>query len=359
MATSADTTTQHTSESKRIIENVLRFVLPLGVSAWMLVWLFQRIDFAQMWQLITHGVDYWWLVLMMIITAMSHAIRGTRWGIQLAGVGVRPPLITLWVSIFGAYSLNLLFSGVGEAWRVVYISRREHTPLATVVGTDVGDRLSDAAVIMLLLVLLLVMARSYVAEFLMRFPLGRDFVGFVGNPWLWITLVALAAGVWAMLHFFSGASIVVQFKKCCTRIWHGFAVLFTMKGKWEYLLLTFGIWTCYFMETYVSFQSMPATRALFTPELAYGFLPGLVCFVFCSMSMAIPSNGGLGPWNIAMVFGLTLFGVNITDATAFAMLMWSAQSLMLILLGLYSAAYIAITNRHSKDIRSASSVDKR
>lgn len=345
MTTSAISPKPQRSLTKRIIDDTLRIVLPLGCSVWMLVWLFHKVDFDRMWQLITHGVDYRWLVLMMAITTLSHMIRGTRWGIQLAGVGVRPPRVALWVSIFGAYSLNLLFSGIGEAWRVVYISRREHVPLATVVGTDVGDRISDLVVILLLCVLMVVVANSYVLEFLGRYPIGRDLVEIVSNPWMWITVVGLASGCWAIMHYYKSLPLVVAIKRCLARIWQGFTVLFTMRGKWRYLWLTLGIWTCYYMETYVSFMAFPFTRELFVPEYAYAFLPGLVCFVFCSMSMAIPSNGGLGPWNVAMVFGLSLFGVNITDATAFAMLMWSAQSLMLVILGLFSAAYIAISKR--------------
>ena len=52
------------------------------------------------------------------------------------------------------------------------------------------------------------------------------------------------------------------------------------------------------------FQAFPFTRALVEePGSAWGLIPGLVVFVFGSYSMAIPSNGGLGPWNLAVMFG--------------------------------------------------------
>ena len=80
-----------------------------------------------------------------------------------------------------------------------------------------------------------------------------------------------------------------------TRIWNGFKVIFTMTKWWLYVIYTIGIWTCYFFETYVCFFAFDFTRGtVHNPHMAAGFIPGLVVFVFGSMSMAIPSNGGLG-----------------------------------------------------------------
>ena len=57
--------------------------------------------------------------------------------------------------------------------------------------------------------------------------------------------------------------------------------------------------------------------------------------------MAIPSNGGLGPWNIAVMFGLALYGVSDTQGASFSILVWSAQTVMLILLGIFTMIYIS------------------
>ena len=80
--------------------------------------------------------------------------------------------------------------------------------------------------------------------------------------------------------------------------------------------------------------------------MAWGLLPGLISFVFSSMSMLIPSNGGLGPWNIAVIFGLTLFGISAPDATAFSIVLWSTVSLTLVILGLFTVGYVSFSRRH-------------
>lgn len=333
---------------KDILKDTLKTILPLALSALLVWWIFRKVDFRSMMNLLRHDVDYWWIVLMMIITAFSHAIRGIRWGIQLNGVNVNPPKQALVVSIFGTYALNLVIPRLGEVWRCVFISRRNKVPLSTVVGTLVGDRASDLFVVIALTVLLLAVAGGAIEAFLRRYAVGREVLSVVSDPWLWIGLLLAVGLIAAFFYYFRNYKFMSRIKTTLSRVWIGFKVLFTMHHKWEYTWLTLGIWVCYFLETYVCFFAFPFTRALVTSHLAWGLLPGLVCFVFGSFSMAVPSNGGLGPWNLAVMFGLSLYGIGETDGAAFAMLMWSAQSVMLVLLGIYTMGYVTITGRRRK-----------
>ena len=120
-------------------------------------------------------------------------------------------------------------------------------------------------------------------------------------------------------------------------LWGGFAALWRMKGKWVFLFLTVALWGCYFIQLYVTFFAFSFTKDLcMQSSLGFGLVPCLVAFVLSSIGMAIPSNGGLGPWNIAVMFGLAVYGVSEAQGTAFSMLVWSAQTVMLIILGLFT-----------------------
>lgn len=329
------------------IEKIARYLIPFLVSAGMVVWLFHKVDIHEMMRVIREGCDFRWIVVMMLITALSHVIRGIRWGIQLRAVGVpRMSVVAESVAIFGAYALNLVFSGVGEAWRCVYVSRRENTPLSTVVGTDLGDRSSDAVVVLMLLGLALVVAKGPIDTFISHYAIGEDIRHFSDDPRLWCAVILGLTLVWAALYFFRKYRYIEKIDSSLKNVWQGFKVLFTMKGVGTYVVLTLGIWLCYFMETYVCFYAFPFTRALIdSPGSAYGLIPGLVVFVFGSFSMAVPSNGGLGPWNIAVMFALSIYGIGNTEGAAFSMVMWSFQAAMLVMLGVFSAIYIAATKR--------------
>ena len=132
-------------------------------------------------------------------------------------------------------------------------------------------------------------------------------------------------------------------------IWEGFSVVAKMKGRWQFLIYTLCIWGCYYFQLYVAFYAFDFTRALCHGEgMAGGLVPCLVAFVLSSISMAIPSNGGLGPWNIAIMFGLAIYGVSDAEGTAFSMLQWSGQTVMLILLGIFTMIYISIGKKEKE-----------
>ncbi len=334
---------------RKALTTVLRYLIPFVCSALLIIWLFKRIDFHDMMALIRHGVDYWWVLAMMLITVLSHVIRAVRWGLQLDGVGIKATFLELCVSIFGTYALNLVIPRLGEIWRCIFIARRRKANFSTVLGTMVGDRASDAVVVLVLVGLMTAVAHSYFTAFLDHYAVGKHLVHLLGDPWLYVTFGAICALVGGCCYFFRKDKFMAKAELELRRVGNGFMSLFHLKQKWAFTWLTMGIWICYFSETYVMFAAFPFSRELFfSPAMAYGFLPGIVTFVFGSMSMVIPSNGGLGAWNIAVMFALALFGITGTQGAAFAMLMWSAQSLMLVLLGIFCIICILINDHLSR-----------
>lgn len=320
----------------------VRYLLPLGLTVLLVWYMFRKVDFADMWALVRHGVDYGWILCAMLISVLSHICRAARWRIQLRSLDVRPPFMALCCSIFGCYALNLVFPRLGEVWRCTYISQREKAPFATVLGSMVADRLSDTLMVLALTILTFIVATPAIEAFLVKYPVGRGLVDMVSNVWTWVAIVAGILLIWAVLHYGRNTRPVRKLLEWIAQTWQGFASVVRMKGKWQFLLLTIAIWFCYYIQLYVAFFAFPFTRELCSqPGLAFGLTPCLVAFVLSSIGMAVPSNGGLGPWNIAVMFGLAIYGISDSQGTAFSMLQWSGQTVMLIILGIYTMAYIS------------------
>lgn len=330
-----------------VASKIFKVVVPLGVSVGLVVWLFHKVDFVQVREIISHGVDYQYIAIMMVLTVLSHIIRGIRWGIQLRAAGIpRMTWVSESVSIFGAYALNLVFPFIGEAWRCVYVARRENCLLSTVVGTDLGDRASDGVMIALFIILTIFVAHPALDRFLDHYPLGETLHRYAADGWMWLWVAIVAGILLAADYAFRDSRVVKSINASIARMWQGFAVLFHMKGIGLYLVLTLGIWTCYYFQAYSCFYAFPFTRELISqPGSYWGFVPGLVVFVFGSCSMIVPSNGGLGPWNIAVMFALSLYGVSDTDGAAYSILCWSMQTAVLIASGIFAAFYIMCTKK--------------
>lgn len=348
--------TPHTSppSRKRRLEEVIdiagkvfRVLFPLALSFLLIWWLLHKVDFREVWTIIGNEVDWGWLLLVMVIVTLSHMIRGFRWGIQLRAAGVgNLPKTELCCSIFGAYALNLLIPYIGEAWRILFIAKRENKPISVVLGTDIGDRATDGITILFLVGLALAVGGRYITDFMNRYAVGVKILDVLDKWWLWAAVIVVIAVAVAILYFCRRNRYVSKVDASVQKMWNGFKVLFTMKGKMAYFWLTIGIWVCYFLETYIGFLAFPFTRDLMSqPGLAWGLLPGLISFVFSSMSMAIPSNGGLGPWNLAVMFALSLFGIGDAEGTAFSLVVWSTVSLTLVILGIFTLGYAYFSRR--------------
>lgn len=331
------------STLRRIGGYALRWLLPLALTVLLVAYMFRKVNFADMWELIRHGVDYWWILLAMGLSVISHICRAARWRIQLRALDIKPPFMALCCSIFGTYALNLLFPRLGEVWRCTYIAQRQRVPFTEVFGSMIADRVADMVAVLSLTLLTFIVATPAIESFLMKYPVGQGLLDMLRNPTFWVAIAAIGATIWAVLRFARDRKPVAKMVQWVANMWRGFAVFGKMKGKWKFMFWTLAIWGCYYIQLYVAFFAFDFTRALCTPQLAWGLVPCLVAFVFGSIGMAIPSNGGLGPWNIAIIFGLAIYGVTDAEGTAFSMLQWSGQTVMLIVLGIFTMVYISLS----------------
>jgi len=334
----------------RILSLSIRYVVPLSLTVLLVWYMFYKVNFSDMMSLLRHGVDYWWILAAMGISVFSHMFRAARWRLQLRGLGIDPPFMALCCSIFGCYALNLIFPRLGEVWRCTYISSRQKAPFTTVLGSMVADRLADTLTVATLLLLTFVVATGAITSFLTKYPVGRGIVDLLYNPVFWGITVVAVIGIWSLFFIFRSTAGVRKLKTWLSQLWQGFVVVARMKGRWMFLFYTICIWGCYYIQLYVAFFAFDFTRALCAESsLAWGLTPCLVAFVLSSIGMAIPSNGGLGPWNIAIIFGLAIYGITDAQGTAFSMLQWSGQTVMLIILGIYTMAYISLSRAKGED----------
>lgn len=336
---------------KKIVGKILRYGLPIAISVCLILWLFHKVNFKEVMAIAHRGCNYFFIGLMMVISTVALIVRGFRWGLQLRAAGVaKMPAFCEWAVLWGAYALNLVFPQMGEAWRCVFVSKRQKAPLSTVVGTDIGDRFIDWVLIMILFIWALIVAHPFIIKFMDHYAIGSKIKNVVESPTLWISVAGCLAFCAAVLYFFKDRKWVKTITLNLKRLWNGFSVVFRMKLWWLYLLLSVLTWVCYYFQTYVCLFAFDYTKTLISGQgMFYGFVPGLVMCVFGSLSMAIPSNGGLGPWNLAIMFALSLFAISDADGTAFSLVVWAFQSMTYIFLGIIAAIYIMLTGKKKPD----------
>ena len=331
---------------------VLRYLLPLALTVALVWYMFRKVDFASMMAILRRA-DYWWILLAMGISIFSHVFRAARWRLQLRALGIEVPFMALCCSIFGCYALNLVFPRLGEVWRCTYVARTGKAQFTTVLGSMVSDRFTDTLSVALLTLLTFIVANSAIRAFLEEYPVGRDLLALVENPWAWVIAAGALALIFGVFYFGRRLKVIGKLLQWLRELWLGVSSLWHMKGGWLFVLLTVAIWGTYFVQLYVAFFAFDFLRALCAqPGLAFGLTPCLVAFVLSSIGMAVPSNGGLGPWNIALMFGLAVFGIPESEGYSFSVAQWSGQTIMLVILGIYTMAYIALSKPRKNPAKS-------
>ncbi len=333
------------TKTKKGLRNLIKYVIPLIISVGLCYLLFTGIDFGEMLAIIRQQCHFQWIALAMGVSIISFVCRAFRWRIQLRALGIDAPIHALILSIFGTYSVNLVFPRLGEVWRCGYIAQRQHAPFTAVFGSMVADRLADTVTVLLLAAVTFFLASGAILDFLeANVESYRSIGNFITSPWLWGSVVALLVAVWIFMRRRTSNPWVLRVQKIMRELWDGFAVIVKMKGKGEWLLWTVGIWGCFAGQMYICFYAFPFTEGVLD---RYGIIAAQVTFVLGSISMGVPSNGGIGPWQWAVIFALSIYGVERAQAAAFANLVLGSQTLMLILLGILTFAAIALDRKIS------------
>lgn len=340
------------SKPKSLLNLAVRYLLPLALTVVLVWYMFNNVPFDKAVEIIRHGANYWWILLAMVISVFSHVFRAARWRLQLKALGIKVPFMALCCSIFGCYALNLVFPRLGEVWRCTYVTKLGKAQFTTVLGSMVSDRLTDTLSVLLLVLLTVIVANSALRDFLSKYSIGQGMIDTFENPWIWVAGVVTVLLVICVFYFGRNTVFVKKLMGWLRELWVGFSTIWQMKGRLLFVAFTVLIWGAYFFQLYVAFFAFGFTRDLcHEPGLAWGFTPCLVAFVLSSIGMAIPSNGGLGPWNIAIIFGLAVYGISEDDGTAFSWLQWIGQTVMLIILGIYTMIYIS-RSKHQNKVKS-------
>ncbi len=328
---------------KKAISYLVKYGIPLIIGVGLMYFLYKNVDINSMMETLKTDVNYWWFIPVGIVSIFSHVFRALRWRLQLKAIDVKPSFSAVLNSIFGTYVVNLAFPRLGEVWRCGYIANRQKASVTQVMGSMVADRLSDTFTVLLLTMVTFLLAQSAFGKFFDAYPqMKESFLNVASDARIWAgTALAIIAIGWLLVMKTENA-IIKKIQLMARNLWEGFASIGRMKGKWWFVLLTILIWGCYFLQLYLACQAFSFTINL-------SVLAVLVMFVLSSIGMGIPTNGGLGSWHVAIIFGLSLYGVGVFSpsnfdprASAFAMLVWGFQTVLLIVLGIYAFTSMTI-----------------
>lgn len=321
---------------KKILNITIKSILPLLLGAMILYWIYAEFDFSQV-RVAFAEMDMFWFFISLLFGILSHVLRGWRWLLSLAPLGYYPRRDNCVYSIFIAYGANLVLPRVGEVSRCVVLDRYDSVPFAQSLGTVVTERLIDTVMVVLITVVAVVLQWHVFCDFVVAAGNGTGIASlssFGGTA----VVAAAAAGI-ALLLFLLLRKISVwsKVRSFFVHFIEGVTSLARMENGWLFVLETFGIWFCYFMQFYLCFFCFDFCSPL-------SLQAGLLLFVAGSIAVVVPTPNGAGPWHFAVIGIMTLYGLSTADASLFALIVHSTQTLLVALLGIYGIIMLQLKN---------------
>lgn len=378
---------------KDTIIKILKIVIPLGIGVY-LTWFF----YANLSQEEKEGIpkafanaNYFWVILSLVFAWVSHFSRAYRWKYQLEHLGYKPKISSLYHSVMIGYIINLTVPRSGEFARAGFFSKKENVPFDKAFGTIVAERVID--VIMLLgvffittlyvggevidditkpkfekeiaitkefldatefkkieeqgaQVLVLNKSLNEIEEGSVIKTIGKTEVDSKTPLEMWmgekviikgtppkksnILLYSIIGGLMLLggLVFL----LVKKIRKLITDkvkgLWEGVKSIFFLKKRVAFIFHTLLIWVCYIAMFWICALGVEGVSGM-------GLNAVLVCFVVGGVAMTA-TPGGIGLYPLFVTAALVYFGFSKAEASGFSILMWVAQTVFLILFGLYS-----------------------
>lgn len=324
---------------KKILNNTVKVVLPLLLGFLLLWYLYREMDFGEIWQVIKKGVRYEIILLSLCFGLMGNIVRGYRWGLLVDSIGERFRIKNMIYAVLGNYAINYVLPRVGEVWRCAIITKYEKIPFSKLFGTLLIDRMADTVTVGLITLFIFTFNFPFFKNFFARNPsLAEGFEVSFSTLWIIIAVVILVAGIWFTFTRLGHLALVQKAKGMFANVWEGMKSILMMKHKVRFIIQTLMIWTSYFLFFYISFYAFDFTRDL-------GVGVGLLAFTMSSIGVAVPIQGGIGPWHFMVISTLVIYGVNENDAAAFALVVHTIQSVWTALCGLFGIIALPIINK--------------
>lgn len=300
-----------------------------------LLWLaFRKVAWPEVWRVLRE-VDVLLALASVIVATLTFPLRARRWRPILAPIMPNLPFGVLWrPTAIGMMANNILPARAGELVRAYMLSRETAVPFSAGFASLVVDRVFDGVLIILLMVLAMLDP---------AFPGSREIAGQPASNVAGTGVVALVLVVSALYTIVVFPDRLIGLYELVVR-----RVAPRLEERGRVMLRSFAeglsvlrhpqrfasvlFWALlHWLTNALAFWIMFGAVGLEAPFSAALFVQGLIV-----LGVAVPSSPGFfGPWELAAIAGLTLYGVSDNLAAAWAIGFHVLSLIPITVIGLY------------------------
>ena len=239
------------------------------------------------------------------------------------------------------YIVNFIFPRAGEASRAGVLAKSEKVPFQKGFGTILAERAVDVVMLGVICLIGLGMQFDKIDAFQSKIASFNSGESGCGNAIIFsilgkVVLYGVILGVVAAIVLvIAKKSFREKIKTFIKGLWEGVISIFKTDGKIPFIAHTLFIWVMYILMFSVCFYSLEATSVLGVDAMLAGFIAGTIGIILV--------QGGIGVYPAFVGLIITTYlapnepGV-LPDALALGWIIWTSQTLLMIVLGLISLA---------------------
>lgn len=319
------------------IKSLLKVILPLAVGFFFVYLSYNSTSEEDRILIYSYiqKADLRFVMLSVFFGILSHLSRAYRWKYLLSPLGYQPRFINSVLAVLIAYIANLGIPRSGEILRATTLSSYEKIPFEKTFGTIVAERLVDLLILMGFVLTALVVQFDIIWSILSEKKISTVQI-VIGLAFVIIGYIILKK-----LFTLSQNPLIIRIKNFFWGLAEGIMSLKNMPNKGRFIGHTLFIWLMYLAMFYVVKWTVPETASL-------GMNAILPAFVVGGLAISA-TNGGIGiyPFSVALV--LAAFKISNESGLAFGWIMWTSQTLMIIVFGSLSFFVLPLVNRQQKD----------
>lgn len=320
------------SKTRKVAFDILKYSATLGIAAFLLWFVYKDFSFEILKEQVSN-INYYWIILSILLALLSHYLRAYRWNILLEPLGYHLKTSRTFVAVMVGYFANNLVPRLGEVTRCGILKKNDKVSMTSAFGSVVAERALDLLILIILgsftFLIEFDKLNSFIIEnFQEKLPETKSIYGLVFTG-LGIGLVLLLIAFFLFKIFRNQLHrnpLYLKIRQFVKELLDGFLSIRKIKNQFGFWVSTFGIWLLYYLMLIVVFYAFPPTSNL-------SLIAGLTLLIMSGLGMSAPVQGGIGVFHILVSSVLVLYGISANDGKVFALIAHTTQFLTVMLFG--------------------------
>ena len=336
---------------KKYLISFLKVALPLLIGFY-LMWHFYNAMDQETRKIFFKAIkeaDYFWIAISLVIGWFSHMVRAYKWKYLLEPMNLHPKFWHRYHALMVGYIVNLLIPRAGEATRAALLYRTDKIPFSKSFGTIIGERVFDLAMLGIIFLVALFLAFDDILALKNLIDQPIDEGGHSFSWGLLILIIFVMGLITFILLWIKLDTFRLKFKRFFKDVVEGVFSIFKSKNPLSFIGLTILMWVLYIAYFGICFLAFEQTVNFPIAGILVGFIAGTLGIMF--------TNGGIGayPYLVGLVVTFYIGGEMISSneaigiGKALGMVIWTSQTLGMIILGLISMIGLPRNFKKEKD----------